>query len=361
MSWNGVEISKEQIAAGMAQGAAQNSRLSDVDEYGFERPPDFDYQSYEEFMSKYLTVLTRRARKWSHLLGAKETVGRGIKVKRYVRKGIPMKNRGKIWMEVSGGKAKKIANSGLYQSLLKGPFNDDLVDIIKVDVPRTFPDNIYFRDYNEGKLASLHNVLVAFSHHNKSVGYCQGLNYIAGLLLIIIKDEEDTFWLLSVLVNDLLPQYYTPVMVGVLTDISVLEAIVKERAPLIWKHVKHYGLTWGLLTTKWFICLFAEVLPIETVLRIWDCLFYEGNKILMRVAVTLILSNQEQILMSQDFADIIECFKKITRDTNAIDCHMFMENVFKVSGSFPRARLAKLRQEKEEEVLEEMKKEKTIP
>lgn len=37
----------------------------------------------------------------------------------------------------------------------------------------------------------------------------------------------------------------------------------RERAHLVWRHIKHYELTWGLLTTKWFICLFAEVLPIE--------------------------------------------------------------------------------------------------
>ncbi|XP_047486440.1 growth hormone-regulated TBC protein 1-A-like [Penaeus chinensis] len=333
-----------------------NSRLSDVDEYGFERPPDFNYQNYEEFMSRYLSVLTRRARKWSHLLGAKETVGRGIKVKRYVRKGIPMKHRGKMWMEVSGSRRKMEAHPGYYKSLLEGSFDEEVVESIKLDVPRTFPDNIYFRDYNEGKLTDLYNVLVAFAHHNKKIGYCQGLNYIAGLLLIIAKDEESTFWLLNALVEDLLPQYYTPDMIGVLTDIKVLESLVKERAHLVWRHIKHYELTWGLLTTKWFICLFAEVLPIETVLRIWDCLFYEGNKILMRVAITLVLSNEQKILMSQDFGDIIECFKKITKDADAIDCHTFMENVFKVSGSFPRARLAKLRDECKEEVMAEMKK-----
>ncbi|XP_066989360.1 growth hormone-regulated TBC protein 1-A [Macrobrachium rosenbergii] len=335
---------------------ARNSKISDVDEYGFERPQDFDYQTYEDFMSRYLTVLARRARKWSHLLGAKETVGRGIKVKRYVRKGIPMKHRGKIWMEVSGGKDKKDSHSGYYKKLLEGPFNEELVDSIKIDVPRTFPDNIYFRDYKEGKLTDLFNVLIAFSHHNKTVGYCQGLNYIAGLLLIVTKDEENTFWLLDALVNVLLPQYYTSDMIGVLTDIRVLEALVKERAPLVWRHVDHYGLTWDLLTTKWFICLFAEVLPIETVLRIWDCLFYEGNKVLMRVAITLVLTNEQKILMAQDFGDIVECFKKITNDTNATDCHVFMEKVYKVSGSFPRARLAKLRQEKETEVAQGMKK-----
>ncbi|KAG7163518.1 Growth hormone-regulated TBC protein 1-A-like, partial [Homarus americanus] len=145
-----------------ASSESSNSRISDVDEYGFERPPDFNYQTYEEFMSRYLTVLTRRAARWSHLLGARETVGRGMK----------------MWMEVSGAKKKMTSRPGYYQSLLEMPRDEELVEAIRIDVPRTFPDNIYFRDYKEGKLTSLYNVLVAFSQHNKKIGYCQLLWYL---------------------------------------------------------------------------------------------------------------------------------------------------------------------------------------
>ena len=71
-------------------------------------------------------------------------------------------------------------------------------------------------------------------------------------------------------------------------------------------------------------------------LRIWDCLFYEGNKILMRVAVTLVANNQENILMSQDFASLVTCFKTIAKNAAAVDCHTFMQvsisgNLFKIA------------------------------
>lgn len=78
-----------------------------------------------------------------------------------------------MWMEVSGARKKMEAHPGYYKSLLDIPLNEDLMECIKVDLPRTFPDNIYFRDYKEGKLSSLNNVLVAFSNHNKKIGYCQ--------------------------------------------------------------------------------------------------------------------------------------------------------------------------------------------
>lgn len=65
--------------------------FSAVDEYGFERHEDFDYESYEDFMSVYLKVLATRAQKWSVLLGEGKSVKRTNTIKRYVRKGIPSK------------------------------------------------------------------------------------------------------------------------------------------------------------------------------------------------------------------------------------------------------------------------------
>lgn len=50
-----------------------------MDPYGFERSNDFDYESYEELMSKYLTVLTKRSIKWSKLLQGKSRLEKNFK------------------------------------------------------------------------------------------------------------------------------------------------------------------------------------------------------------------------------------------------------------------------------------------
>lgn len=39
--------------------------------------------------------------------------------------------------------------------------------------------------------------------------------------------------------------------------------------PDIYQHVTSIGLPWAVITTKWFVCLFAEVLPIEVKLIIY--------------------------------------------------------------------------------------------
>lgn len=63
---------------------------SDVDEYGFKRPENFDYKTYEGFMSNYLRTLAKRRKKWEDI--TQENIDLtviGTKLKRYIRKGIP--------------------------------------------------------------------------------------------------------------------------------------------------------------------------------------------------------------------------------------------------------------------------------
>lgn len=319
-----------------------HSNFSCVDEYGFERPEDFDYQNYEEFMSAYLKVLATRAKKWATVLGEGKSLKRTETVKRYVRKGIPSEHRPAVWMCISGADRIKQQSPDLYQRLLDTPFEKELVDLVKTDLPRTFPDNIYFNKTANHQV-HLFNILIAFAHSNRSVGYCQGLNYIAGLLLLVTKSEETSFWLLKMLVDSILPEYYTRTMDGLIVDIEVLAELVKLKVPDVHQHVINLGLPWAVITTKWFVCIFAEVLPIETVLRIWDCLFYEGSKILFRVCLTLIKGNRDMILGCKDFTSLAECFKAIVKNTSALECHAFMQMIFKVPGSLSNVTITKLR------------------
>lgn len=74
----------------------------------------------------------------------------------------------------------------LYQKILDGPFEKELVDLVKTDLPRTFPDNIYFTK-EANHQTHLFNILIAYAHNNRVVGYCQGLNYIAGKFIKIVN------------------------------------------------------------------------------------------------------------------------------------------------------------------------------
>uniref|UniRef100_I3M3C4 Growth hormone-regulated TBC protein 1 n=1 Tax=Ictidomys tridecemlineatus TaxID=43179 RepID=I3M3C4_ICTTR len=271
---------------------AARARVPRVDPYGFERPADFDYAAYEEFFSTYLVILTKRAIKWSRLL-----------------KG--------------GGAVRRSAT----------------------DLNRTFPDNVRFRKTAEPCLQkTLYNVLLAYGMHNQGVGYCQGMNFIAGYLILITKNEEESFWLLDALVGRILPDYYSPAMLGLKTDQEVLAELVRLKMPAVAALMEGHGVLWTLVVSRWFICLFVDILPVETVLRIWDCLFNEGSKILFRVALTLIKQHQTFILEATSVPDICDRFKQITRGSFVTECHTFMQKIFSEPGSLSMTTITRLRE-----------------
>ncbi|XP_053694292.1 growth hormone-regulated TBC protein 1-A [Sabethes cyaneus] len=315
------------------------SKFSDVDEYGFKREPDFDYQSYENIMSSYYTVLTTRSIKWQKFAKNGNILGDPRRLKRFVRKGVPGPLREEVWMKSSGAHGMQQKEPALYQTLLRYEFDQEISDQIKIDLPRTFPDNIHFEQYKLG----LYNVLITYAHHNKSVGYCQGLNYIAGLILIVTKNEESTFWLLKVLVENIVPLYHTRKMENLITDIDVLSELIKVRAPDVHKHIESLGLPWPVIATKWLICLYAEVVPTETALRIWDCVFLEGNKILLRVGISIVIGLKQEILATDDISTLIGLFRALEKNTTLMDCHRFMRSIFKLPGSLKRSQIDALR------------------
>ncbi|KAI3355832.1 hypothetical protein L3Q82_004392 [Scortum barcoo] len=147
--------------------------------------------------------------------------------------------------------------------------------------------------------------------------------------------------------------YYSPAMMGLKTDQEVLGELVKTKAPAVAQLMAQYPGIWTLVVSRWFICLYIDILPIETVLRVWDCLFYEGSKVLFRVALTLIIHHQPEILRARSLADVCQCFKQITSGAFTLDCHTFMQKIFTEPGSLSMATIDKLREKCRKRILEE--------
>ena len=180
------------------------------------------------------------------------------------------------------------------------------------------------------------------------------MNYVAGLLLLVTKDEESAFWLLKTLAERILPDYYAPNIPGLITDVRVLSELIKTKCPAVHKHVESFSMPWELALSKWFMCLYSDVLPIETVLRIWDCLFYEGSKILIRVALALVIQRQHEILMTDEFSKLVIEFKHCAINAATVQCHNFIVKVWELSSPLPSKQLEKLRKDVGAAVREEL-------
>jgi hypothetical protein len=57
--------------------------------------------------------------------------------------------------------------------------------------------------------------------------------------------------------------------------------------PALYRHFKDSGMMLEPVTCSWFMCLYINTLPLSIVLRVWDCLLWEGNVVLLRIGLAI--------------------------------------------------------------------------
>ena len=314
---------------------------ANFDRYGFSKKGYFvSQEEYDKWWGEYSRYSERRKKKWENLLFKNRIEvhndnplaypARNEELTKFVRKGIPAEWRGNAWWHFAGGQQQLDANIGVYDRLKsdcrKGAVSGKDMEAIERDLYRTFPDNIHFHkeSFQSGEPAmiqSLRRVLMAFSVYDRAIGYCQSMNFLVGLLLLFME-EEKTFWMLVIITGKYLPGVYKSDLEGANIDQGVLVLCIKEYLPEIWSHIESSYMngngstnqvsgprsgeqylsrlpTLTLCTASWFMSCFVGVVPIETTLRIWDCLFYEESHFLFKVALGILKLSESEFLESK--------------------------------------------------------------
>lgn len=368
------------------------SKFDDTrDRYGFKKVSHYiNRTEYDAWNGPYTEHLMRRRKKWDALMReAGLTTNdpevfppRSTKVKRFVRKGIPPAWRGAAWFHYAGGKKMLANHPGLYDKLLQRvvvELPDEAKEQIERDLHRTFPDNICFKpdpaldDLTGGEerpasqatfqdvetpiLHSLRRILQAFAVHQPRIGYCQSLNFLAGLLLLFIPNEEKAFWMLVIITQIYLPETHGMSLEGANVDLGVLMISIKESMPAIWAKIggeldgstysdinaaQRQGISTSgvpmrlppitLCCTAWFMSCFIGTLPIETTLRVWDTFFYEGSKTMFRIALAIFKAGEGEIRAINDPMEVFQTVQTIPR--KMLDANELMEACYRRRNGF---------------------------
>ena len=161
----------------------------------------------------------------------------------------------------------------------------------------------------------LFNVLRAYAVHNREVGYCQAQGPIAALLLMHMP-EEDAFWMLVMISDFYLKEYFQPGLEKVQIDGQALFYLFKKQNESAHKLLVKQGIDPILYMTEWFMCIYARTLPWCTVLRVWDMFFCEGVKVLYKVGLYLMLNafgtkQKLQRCQQQGMYETLNCLKNL--------------------------------------------------
>jgi len=103
-----------------------------------------------------------------------------------IRGGVPPPLRGVVWPSIAGANDDTLQSDFQRLSTEISPYDG----LIGKDVGRSFPNVEMFREKDGEGQQMLGRVLKAFSLYDTEIGYCQGLGFVAGPLLMHMSDTE---------------------------------------------------------------------------------------------------------------------------------------------------------------------------
>uniref|UniRef100_A0A673KJK7 TBC1 domain family member 4 n=1 Tax=Sinocyclocheilus rhinocerous TaxID=307959 RepID=A0A673KJK7_9TELE len=231
-----------------------------------------------------------------------------------VCQGVPKSRRGEVWLLLSQ-QYRLRHRLPQRQQPPETPYQDLLKQLtaqqhaILVDLGRTFPTHQYFSTQLGAGQLSLYNLLKAYSLLDTEVGYCQGISFVAGLLLLHMS-EEQAFDTLKFLMYDLgIRRQYRPDMISLQIQMYQLSRLLHDYHRNLYTHLEEHEICPSLYAAPWFLTLFASQFQLGFVARIFDLLFVQGTEVIFKVALCLLSSHEGEILECDGFESIVDYLK----------------------------------------------------
>uniref|UniRef100_T1J0F6 TBC1 domain family member 30 n=1 Tax=Strigamia maritima TaxID=126957 RepID=T1J0F6_STRMM len=277
--------------------------------------------------------------------------------------GIPADFRKRLWLtmadkhlqsrRVDWDQAKRVCFNER-----SNPDDDELGTQIVKDLHRT-GCSLFCGEDAQPNQALLKRVLLAYARWNKVVGYCQGFNMLAALILEVAEwCEENALKVMIYLIEGVLPEsYFADNLRGLSVDMAVFRDLLRLRLPVLSRHLDSLqcdpsvsGASYeppltNVFTMQWFLTLFSNCLPKSTVLRVWDLIFLEGNEVLLRTALAIWDGLSDRIMAvdsADEFYSIMHVLTREMLEFGLMDANYLIKTVCCMA-PFPFPQLAELR------------------
>ena len=196
-------------------------------------------------------------------------------------------------------------------------------DEIKRDINRTF----YTTKFVEGNgKKMLLDILTALAFIRPEIGYCQGMNFIAGALINFIDDEERCFWIfLSFIDNIEMSSLYLKNMPDYSIRVYQLNYYIKEYFPELSLHFKKNQINLDVFFSKWILTIFSNYLPFDALYKVWDVFIMDKWKAIFKFSL-MILNSMKDKLITMDLITFSKFIKDNKNNSSLLDFDEFSKH-----------------------------------
>jgi len=219
---------------------------------------------------------------------------------------------------------------------------------IEVDIPRTCPDHPLFSNSSEFEARypdwqydknmsgvgaeALERILTAYALRNGKIGYVQGMNFLAAMLLLITGDEVKTFWLFATMLEDMLPGYFGKRLKGFQVDSIVMQKCLQEHLGPVCDVLQLHKLPIDFVIPKWFLCLFFNTFEPYQVAHVWDTLFFDPKTDSKTTIIKIgmgIMHHKSQSIKDASAEDDITRLSSAVQSTD--DCRKHCDDILRLA------------------------------
>ena len=196
-------------------------------------------------------------------------------------------------------------------------------DEISRDINRTF----YTTKFVEGNgKKMLFNILKALAFIRPEIGYCQGMNFIAGALINLIDNEEKCFWIfLSFIDNFEMNFLYLKNMPDYSIRVYQLKFYIKEYFPDLALHFKKNQINPDIFFSKWILTIFSNYLSFDILYNVWDVFILDKWKALFKFCL-MILNSMKDKLINMDLITFSKFIKDNKNNSSLINFEEFSKH-----------------------------------
>ncbi|KAL4471664.1 hypothetical protein ABPG74_008557 [Tetrahymena malaccensis] len=221
------------------------------------------------------------------------------------------KNRVQTWLSILNIDRLKFDYLQYKKEVAINAKHDQIEEIITLDVNRSL--HLHQDRINSNQLQSL---LRIFAYYNTDISYCQGMNYIAGFLYLIILDEAQTYKAFHTVMNTYFKQLLTDNFEQLKVVFYQLERLIGIFLPELAEHLKQECVDSNYYATSWFITIFSSVFQYAKdsylLCVIWDIFLCEGWKGFFKCVLWILKLNSPK-LTKLDFDDILHSLSDLIK------------------------------------------------
>ena len=178
--------------------------------------------------------------------------------------------------------------------------------MIGKDIGRSFPGVEMFKEAGGEGQSMLAMVLKVFSLYDTDIGYCQGLGFLVGPLLMQMGEKESFCVLVKLMEKYDLRSCFMPDLGGLHLRIFQFQRLLTQHMPTLSEHLAGMQVEAAYLS-QWFLSFFAVTCPLPMLFRIYDVILAEGaSETIMRVAMSLMKKNEQKLMKHTEFEEIMQ-------------------------------------------------------